>query len=205
MDYEGPLLESLTRRLAETPSEFLAEPRIGKLGQVQVAAVVADVLRELGGWGIGAAQLQPFISDSAQRDRNRLSLTLIACWLLHDDWFIQQSASPAIYKVPGMLAEAAMTFLINGPAELAALNNATRFISDPDRREELVRVMLKQLNLRPAGETLAQAQDRLSTLNSAERQRVIKATREAEARAQAVREALAKQAAEEAAAKYNRE
>ncbi len=206
MQYEGPLLETLMRRLAETPGEFLAEPRIGKLGQVHVAAVVADLLYDLGGdAALTNKQLQRFISDNAQRDRNRLSLILIACWLLHDEWFLEQANSPAIFKVPGMLADAALAFLSDGPAELATLASATKFVSDPDRREELTRLTLKQLGLRPAGETIAQAQDRLGTLNSAERQRVIQATREAETRAQAVREALAKQAAEEAAAKYNRE
>ncbi|MBP7601669.1 MAG: hypothetical protein KA750_09995, partial [Thermoflexales bacterium] len=61
------------------------------------------------------------------------------------------------------------------------------------------------LALRPAGESVAQAQDRLATLNTAERQRVIQAARAAEERARAVREAMARKAAEEAAAKYNRE
>jgi hypothetical protein len=49
MTHEGPQLEQLTRRLTETPVDFLAEPRIGKNGLVQVDAVVADLLRELGG------------------------------------------------------------------------------------------------------------------------------------------------------------
>ena len=33
MQLEGPMLESLTRRLAETPEDFLAEPRIGLTGR----------------------------------------------------------------------------------------------------------------------------------------------------------------------------
>ena len=47
---EGPLLETLTRRLAECPADFLAEPRdsSGK-GAVYVAAVVYDLIRDLGG------------------------------------------------------------------------------------------------------------------------------------------------------------
>ena len=48
MDREGPILEALTRRLAETPEEFLTEPRVGNVGQVHTAAVVGDLLRLLG-------------------------------------------------------------------------------------------------------------------------------------------------------------
>ena len=50
-----------------------------------------------------------------------------------------------------------------------------------------------------------QAQDRLATLNAAERQRVIEAAREAEARAQAIREAMRRREIEEANAKAMRE
>jgi hypothetical protein len=78
------------------------------------------------------------------------------------------------------------------------LTPAEKFISDPDRREELARLCLKGLGLRPAGETEAQAQDRLGTLNTAERQRVIAAARAAEKRAQEIRDAMAREAARQA-------
>jgi hypothetical protein len=68
-----------------------------------------------------------------------------------------------------------------------------------------VRVALARVGLRPAGETIAQAQDRLMTLSSAERQRVMRAARAAEERARAIREALARKAAQESADKYTRD
>ncbi|HEY1052340.1 MAG TPA: hypothetical protein VGE39_21355, partial [Prosthecobacter sp.] len=88
---------------------------------------------------------------------------------------------------------------------LAAHTSSRSFVTDPDRREEIVRVALARLHLRPAGETAAQAQDRLTSLSASERQRVIAAARAAEERAQAIREALARKAAEESADKYTRE
>ena len=78
-------------------------------------------------------------------------------------------------------------------------------VTDPDRREELARLALARLGFRPAGETVAQAQDRLTTLNSAERARVMKAAQVAEQRARQIREALARKAAEESADKWTRE
>lgn len=195
MTEEGPLLEILTRRLTECPADFLAEPRIGKSGAVHVEAVVVDLLRDLGGEPLTKGQAALFQSKDARQDRNRLSLTLIACWLLHDEWFRNQKR----------FAAQVYLFLSEGLTELAGLIPAPRFVSDPDRREELARLCLRQLGLRPAGESAAQAQDRLTTLNTAERQRVIRAAREAEERARAIREAMAQKAAEEAADKWTRE
>jgi len=78
-------------------------------------------------------------------------------------------------------------------------------VQDPDRREELARVLLAHLGYRPAGETEAQASDRLSRISGTERQRLLAASRAAEERARAIREALAKKAAEESADKWTRE
>jgi hypothetical protein len=195
METEGPPLEALTRRLAECPAEFLAEPRIGAAGQVQVAAVVADLLRDLGGPLPSPAQAAVFQPRQARGSRNWLQLVLIACWLLHDPWLREQAR----------YGPAAADFLTGGLTQLASLAQAQTFISDADRREELARLALRDLGLRPAGESVAQAQDRLATLNTAERNRVMAAARQAEERARKVREAMAKKAAEEAAAQYSRE
>jgi len=188
------MLESLTRRLAETPEDFLAEPRIGQTGRTHVAAVVGDLLRL---WGASpeASQLAPFAGSDVRRDRNRLAIALLFCWLLADDWFRRtQLATDPVLR----LLEAEAT-------ELATQVAARKFVTDPDRREELARVALARLGFRPAGETLAQAQDRLTTLNSTERARVMKAAQAAEQRARQIREALARKAAQESADKWTRE
>jgi hypothetical protein len=195
MDAEGPLLEDLTRRLAECPAEFLAEPRVGASGRVQVAAVVADLVRDLGGPPLTPAQADAIQPRKADGQRNWLAVVLIAAWLLHHPWFREEKRFGA----------EAVSFLTTGAAELAALTQAPLFVTDPDRREELVRVVLRDLGLRPAGETPAQAADRLATLNTAERQRVMLAARQAEERSEAIRAAMAKKAADEAAAQYSRE
>ena len=80
-----------------------------------------------------------------------------------------------------------------------------KFVTDVERREELARFALARLGFRPQTETRAQAEDRLSSLSAAERARVLSAARVAEERARAVREALARKAAEESADKYTRE
>ena len=125
MRNEGPLLETLTRRLAECPAEFLAAPRIGKGGQVHVAAVVSDLLMSLGGQPLSKEDAAFFQRTDAKKHRNYFAVVLITCWLLHDSWFRQR----------GQFADAARQLLLAGLDELANLIKAPQLISDPDRRE----------------------------------------------------------------------
>jgi hypothetical protein len=183
------------RHLAECPADFLAEPRIGATGIVAVDAVVSDLLRLLGGEPLDATRAKVFRNVDARQQRNQLQLTLIGCWLFHETWFRQASPdAQAIYR-----------FLTEGVRELASAVPAQKYIAAAERREEFIRCGLQALGLRPAGETLAQAQDRLTTLSSNERMRVLRAARAAEERARAIREAMRRKAAEEANAKAMRE
>jgi hypothetical protein len=125
----------------------------------------------------------------------RLRLMAVASWLLHDEWFVSRKH----------LARPMWTLLRDGLDDLAKVVSADDAVKDPDRREELVRLCLRELGLRPNGETIEQAADRLTTLDSAERVRVIRQTREAEARARKIREQMAKEAAQAAAARYTPE
>ena len=194
MEREGPFLEALIRRIAETPEEFLAEPRIGSTGQVHTAAVVGDLLR-LHGHDTKAGELGAFIGTDSRADRNRLAVTLVISWLLADDWFVR--VRPPVAEVTKLLGAEA--------ADVAKFVPAAKLVTDPDRREELARFALARLGMRPAGETIAQAKDRLTTLSSAERARVLRAARSAEERARTIREALVRKAAQESADKFTRE
>jgi len=194
MNHAGPDLETLTRRLAETPPDFLDEPRVAGSGRVAVPALVNDLARMLGG-RMGLEVLERFEGQSARNDRNRLAVTMIGAWLLADHWFLAQRCDPG--SVVQALAEVA--------AELAAATPAHRFVADPERREELARTMMARLGYRPAGETPAQATDRLAAISATERRRLLEASRAAEQRAREIREALARKAAAESADKWTRE
>jgi hypothetical protein len=194
MQLPGPPLETLLRRLADTPPDFLDEPRIGASGEVSVAAVVNDLLAR-GPGRAGLQELQRFEGRSVGTDKARLKRALLMSWLLADDAFLPL----------GLVRADLLRVLDETAAELASQAPTTKYMQDPDRREELVRVLLAHLGLRPAGETAEQAADRLSALSATERQRLLQASRAAEARARAIREALVKKAAEESADKWTRE
>jgi len=188
---EGPPAQALADRLARCPEDFLAEPRTGAGGLVDVPAVVSDLLVDLGGEPLSGAGrwYRPVEADAA--GRNRLQAVLVACWLLHDD---------ALLAIQG-LAPAAAAFLDEGVAGLADLVPAQALVADPDRRQELVRRALDALALRPAGESEAQAADRLQSLDSVQRARVLAETRAAALRAEEIRQAMLAKAAAEAAAR----
>jgi hypothetical protein len=194
MDREGCELSRLMRRIAETPPEFLEEPRLGQQGQVAVSAVIGDLCLWLGNQA-ASAELDAFARGTPKADRNRLRVSLVLCWLLAEDWFRSAALDKAVL----------LPLLADGARELAEHVAVEKLVTDVERREELARFTLARLGFRPQGESRAQAEDRLSSLSAAERARVLNAARAAEERARAVREALARKAAEESADKYTRE
>jgi hypothetical protein len=159
-----------------------------------VPALVND-LAAMHGARLPQAMLAGFIGTAAHVDRNRLALVMIAVWLLADDWFRGHGIAPAV------LAD----LLADPMAELAVGTPAHKFVNDPERREELARVILAFLAYRPQGESEAQATDRLAAVSATARRKLLAASRAAEQRARQIREALAKKAAEESADKWTRE
>lgn len=186
----GPAIEHLTRRLAETPPDFLA--RAGKLPQAQVDAVLFDLLRRLGDENPDPKPLGAFVARAEPR---LLRLVLLGAWLLAEPWFCQQRC----------FAAAARDWLLLGLKPLAEIVEVEAMLADDERREEFARLCLAALELLPAGESPEKADDRLTTVSSIERQRVVKASKVAEERARKVREEIARKAAAEAAAKSSRE
>ncbi len=195
MENEGPLLETLLHRLGDCPAEFLAEPRNRDRGSVDVSALVCDLFRAMRCSPAALVDLAILRHAGDEASTNRLRLVAVGVWLLADEVFCRQPE----------LAPAMWSFLSAGLDRLSAVVRADVVVKDPDRREEFVRLCLKQLGLRPQDETVTEAADRLTALDSVERDRVIRQTRAAESRAREIREMMARRAAEEAAAKVSRE
>ena len=196
----GPDLFYLLQRLQSCPNEFLLSPILlsqpkNYKGEIQTASVVNDLLLDL-----GLSEDPKIIFNTLQlkhsaENVNYLQLVLITSYLIGDNWFLQS-------KKYGLKAK---ELFLNKLKPLALLVEAKQFVLDSERREELVRFCLKELNLKPNGESETHANDRLTTINSIERQKLIEESKAAQKRAQELREAIARQEAEEAASKWNRE
>jgi hypothetical protein len=190
MNQEGPSLDSLTRRLAETPAALFLDPRIGSEGRIHTAAVVADL------FALHRLELPPGAAEGLDgaapaADRNRHAVALLFCRLLSDAALIGLASDAAgLWELFDVTAR-----------ELACSGPAESFVHQTDRREELVRVALASLGLRPAGESTAEALARLVHLHGPERTRTLVEAR----RAREVRDALARRTAQEAADKWMRE
>lgn len=196
---EGPPLERLVRRLVELPADFRRSPLVGGVGAIDVAAVANDLVIGLGGRRLQDGQARLLSADATgaraiRRASNRRSLALAACWLLADPWFV---AAGLADEVAVVLAEGLDRFADAVPVDL--------LLTDDDRREELVRVVLAALGLRPAGESAAQSADRLAALDTVAREVVLTETRKAEQRAAEVRRRLEEQRLADEAARMNRE
>lgn len=190
---EGPALEELTRHLAECPPIFLAEPRQPSgVGEVNVAAVVSDFVRELDGTKLSSEKIRALQyppADRSLKDRPRLRLSLLLCWLAYHPELRRREYLDGFLRA---------LFLDCGP--LSELVNADLFSADPERREELVRLLLGRYGLRPKGESAEEAENRFDALSSVKRHEVVQAARMAERRARKIREELAAREAERRAA-----
>jgi len=191
-----PLAEWL-RWTAEMPPSFRREPDGAPGRRVRVRAVVSDLLEVLHGAPPDPAVLAAFDAapGSAGAERNRLGWVLAACHVL---WHpAVRTASPPSRSV--------RAFLVQELAQLGAVAPVDLLDRDEDRREELVRRTLRAVRLALPGESPQEAEDRMRQVDSVERHRVLRAAAQREKRSREVREAMARKAAEEAAAKVSRE
>jgi len=177
MKNEGPVLEILTRHLSECPEYFLMDPVMVSImganrGVVSTVAVVFDLLRIMGRKDFSVDDGKKFELRKDPKYRNRLVVIQVASWLLFHDWFV------SLVRSDPKLAGEALSLLSSGLNELSTVVKAELFVTDTDRREELVRYCLSFLGYRPKGETLNQAGDRLISLDSLEQQRIIRKSME---------------------------
>jgi hypothetical protein len=167
-------------------------------GGKQVTAIISDHLRAFGEYQLTEERRGWLVSlqretQDLQRSIRYWGILSVAAWLVHQEWFLERAA----------MCELGWEWLSGeGLVELAELVRPELVVSDPDRREEFVRLCLQAHGLRPARESVEQSMDRLGTLNSVERKRVLAATAAAERRAREVREAMAQKRALEAASRY---
>lgn len=190
-----PLAEWL-RWIAERPPVLNAAPEGFPDGRVRVRAVIADLHEEL----FDAPADEPLLSacdagEPTRAERSRLGWILAASHVL---WHpVIRGAAPKRDRVVKLLVQEL-------PA-LAALVPPEHLDREEERREELVRRVLRAAQLSLPGESATDGEDRLRQVDTVERHRVVAAAAERERRAREVREAMAKKAAEEAAAKVSRE
>lgn len=196
MNREGPLLDALTHRLANCPEDFVSISEDAD-AVPRVVALVSDFFRRYGDANPHPGDkslLADLKADAKRSSENRLvGILSLVVWIFYDPWFAGREE----------YAEPMWQFLQSSSLRgMARLLRPRTIVGDPDRREELARECLRGLGLRPQGETIPQATDRLTSLNSVERERILSETLAAEKRAREVREAMARAKALESVSRY---
>lgn len=179
----NPDVERLSARLAELPAVFTSPFGAGVETGIEPAAVLSDLFRERASALPPREAIAGLVKAKGKGAKQRVELALIASWVLHDPSFA------------GLDADALLGLLGERLPALAELVVPRLFVEDPERREELVRLCIDALGLLPAGETRAQAEDRLASLDSLRRHELLRAARERELARRA--EELARLRAEE--------
>jgi hypothetical protein len=186
-DVPGPSMPHLHHRMTSAPKGLWQTSEVEKL-----PALVHDLLYKHQP-NFTADILDPFRKNPKQ-----------ANWYAHALLLVYFYADTEFFKTPLDIDQLAKA-LQEKAKELHSIGDPQIYIEDVDHREEFIRLAMAAVNRYPQGETPEQAADRLISCSSIERNRVLQAAKEAEARAAKIREALARKAAQEAANKMSRE
>ncbi len=196
-----PPLPELMRWVTEMPSAFRAAPEPFPEGSTRVRAVVGDLFETLLSERPSPELLDAFDpTDTGAAEHNRLRWVLAASHLL---W--HPGLREAVSGAANVMRPKLERLFLQELAALASVVACGALDEDEERREELIRRATTALGVSLAGESPNEAAARLEQVDSVERRRVLLAAAARERRAREVREAMARKAAEEAAAKVSRE
>lgn len=199
----GPSLVSLTQRLFQMPKEFLFSPilkipsnRKNLKHTIYIPAIYSDLCYFIWNEFPKAEELKFLQVSSTSSDLNLLSIYSITIYLLHYPFF----------KNKPFLKEKVWLLFSEKLPSYKNIIKAEKFILDAEKREELSRFVLYHLGYIPLLETERYALERLTSLDSIERIKLVEATRKAQiAREEAIREAIRRREAEEAASRMSGE
>lgn len=194
---EGPALADVVHRLADTPPDVLDHP------VVAAAALVGDTADLLARTAAGPAAVgvlrgsQRAAVEALCTHAPYAALAGTVCWLLRDEHLLAAPAFRAA-ATPGALVRVVEQTV---PA-LALLRTPDDWLHAPTAREELARAVLRELGLRPAGESPEVAQDRWAAVSTAEQRRIAREMAQEARRAEQLARELSEKRAKEAAAQY---
>lgn len=138
---------------------------------------------------------KPSDFNLAYIDDNHWRTIHISIWLLSHRNFINSA----------FIEEKLFNFWFEELSEASQYVKFKEWISDDERAEEMVRLLLHCCEIIPDGENYDEAADKLCSLSSADRQKVLKQSYEANERIMNIKREMAEKKAREAANTYGRE
>ena len=186
-------IHQLMRRLAQCPGEIYDFTGMNAESPVPLAQV-QDTIYYLGGPALEQKARKSVMKIQTERPVEAAFL-MLGCYVLSDPLFCEKKE----------LVSRSLSLLVSGFTSLADLAQARDFVLNTERREELVRLCLKHLELRPEGESKDVFKNRWESLDSVRRVELMQKATELRKRQEELRKAMERKAAEEAASKWSRE
>ena len=203
MSNDDNIIFSLINKLSNVPKIFFNLPQISNNREkrdktISIKSIFNDLIFNLTNNFLSEESLKFLDLKYSPQNSNYLNIIGLICYLLNDNFF----------KNKKLKSTQIINLLINRKIQkLSELINFDKFVNDSDRREEIVRTILSELEILPSNETKNYFFDRLSTLDSVERYFVIEKGKEARERAKKIREEIERKRREEedSASKMSRE
>lgn len=190
-----PSIYELISHLKSCPADFLhASCEETDSKGIETNALILDSLRKTNTQYQTTSALKDPIYYKAITENHRRSIHIVA-WLLSHPAFQQSAAGP----------QAIEELLFEQLKEMSRLVKYKDWVFNEDRTEELARTALFTCNILPGSETEEEAIDRLESLSSLKRNKILAKTKAAYDRAIEIRRKMAEKKAREAANVYGRE
>ncbi|KAF2506937.1 hypothetical protein EYY60_20705 [Flavobacterium zhairuonense] len=185
----------LVAHLRKCPDSYLRSSDFFEEGGLNSLALIADTYRIVSNNFLKKDFKNPSNFDLKLVDDNHWRAIHISTWLLcHPDFVNNPQIENKLHQ-----------FWFEELLKTTVYVKHNEWISDDERAEEMVRLLLYCCEIIPYGENHNEAADKLSSINSEERYRVLKESYEAHERIMRIQREMAEQKAREAANVYGRE
>lgn len=185
----------LVTHLQKCPDIYLEPSFFMKIEGLNSIALICDTYRLVCNDFLKTEFKKPTDYSLSQLEDNHWRAIHISIWLLSHPNFIN---SP-------LIEDKLCNFWLEELSEASLYVKYKEWINDDERAEEMVRLLLHCCEIIPNGENFDEAADKLSSLSSAERNKVLKESYKAHERIMQIKKEMAEQKAREAANTYGRE
>lgn len=185
----------LVTHLRKCPDIFLKPTSLMEKEGLNAIALICDTYRIVCNDFLKKDFKIPSEYNLAYIEDNHWRTISISTWLL---------SHPNFINCP-FLEDKIYAFWFEALAEAALYVKFEDWISDEERAEEMVRLLLYTCEILPEGESYEEATDKLASMSSADRQKVLRESYEAHERIMRIKREMAEKKAREAANTYGRE
>ena len=185
----------LVTHLRKCPEIYLEPSFFLKLEGLNSVALICDTYRIVCNDFLKTEFKIPSDYTLAHLEDDHWRAIHISIWLVSHPNFINNSA----------IEDKLYNFWFEELSEASLYVKFKEWISEDERAEEMVRLLLKWCEITPNGENRDEAADKLSSLSSADRHKVLQESYHAHERIMKIKREMAEKKAREAANTYGRE